>query len=124
MSYAGDMVITGGRLRKPTRLVLGALARSGPDHPAWGYRLCEETGLGPEAVYPCLERLEAAGHVHGYQEAHPPLGRPSRRFYELTSTGHELFVKAQAAPVRWSPVSGRRFRPAPRAGAAGPLRGR
>jgi PadR family transcriptional regulator PadR len=92
--------------------VLGALERSSPRDPAWGYRICEETGLSPGAVYPVLERLEAAGHLRGYLEAPLPPGRPARRFYELTGTGRELAERVQAAPVRWSPVSGRGLRPA------------
>jgi PadR family transcriptional regulator, regulatory protein PadR len=73
-----------------------------PVPPAWGYRLCEETGLGSGTVYPILDRLERAGYVRSYRETPTPPGRPPRRFYELTGTGRELAVQAARLRMpRW-----------------------
>jgi PadR family transcriptional regulator PadR len=81
----------------PVRLILDALAHAGSDELVWGYRLCEQTGLGSGTVYPILERLEAAGHVSARPETPQPAGRPSRRFYELTSAGRQLAASVQPA---------------------------
>ena len=86
----------------PTRLVLYALLHAPAEAPMWGYRLCEETGLGSGTVYPILERLEAAGHVRAYWEEPRPSDRPPRRFYELTGTGSQLAMAAPPMPApRW-----------------------
>ncbi|MFI6513587.1 PadR family transcriptional regulator [Streptosporangium sp. NPDC050855] len=87
----------------PTRAVLELLLSAGPDDPPWGYRICEETGLGPGTVYPILERLEKAGYVDGYWEAVTPTDRPRRRLYVVSGTGRQQYAAAQAtrrAP-RW-----------------------
>ena len=34
-----------------------------PDDPAWGLRLCEETGYGTGTVYPALNKLLRAGWI-------------------------------------------------------------
>lgn len=94
------------RVRKPTRLILDALARANPGAPMWGYRIWAETGLALGTIYPQLELLEAAGHVRGYREASAAAGRPRRRLYELTDTGHELAVEAQTVLARRFAVPG------------------
>jgi PadR family transcriptional regulator, regulatory protein PadR len=86
----------------PVRLVLDALAHAEQDELVWGYRLCEQTGLGSGTVYPILERLTAAGYVTSSTETPRPADRPSRRFYELTSTGRQ--VAARVRPVK-TPVA-------------------
>ena len=93
----------------PVRLVLDALAHAGPDNPAWGYQLCEQTTLGSGTVYPILERLERTGYVSAWEESPRPQDRPPRRFYELTGTGRQLAAEASRTPVRrWRPAeSGR-----------------
>lgn len=87
------------RMTTPVRLVLAALANSGPDKPMWGYRLCDCTGLGSGTVYPILERLDAAGYVTSHRETPKPADRPPRRFYELTGTGCELAASARTRSV-------------------------
>ena len=82
----------------PVRLILDTLAHARADELMWGYRLCEQTGLGSGTVYPILERLEAAGHLSASWEAPRPADRPPRRFYELTGTGREL--AGSMRPVR------------------------
>ena len=46
---------------------------------------------GPGTGYPILDRLTEHGWVTGQEESgpHPGGGRPARRLYELTETGHE-----------------------------------
>lgn len=86
----------------PVRLVLDALVHAGADRLVWGYRLCEQTGLGSGTVYPILERLEQAGHVSAWWETPRPADRPPRRFYELTGTGRELAAAARSRKAaRW-----------------------
>jgi PadR family transcriptional regulator PadR len=73
---------------------LDALAASPPDDPAWGLRLCEQTGYGTGTVYPALNRLLKAGWIADRWEDPPPEDRPRRRYYEITSTGREAYSAA------------------------------
>ena len=72
--------------------------------PPWGYRICEEAGLGSGSVYPILERLEEAGWIEGSWESGEPTDRPKRRFYSLTGAGRQEYLEAIAARggSRWS----------------------
>lgn len=54
---------------------------------AWGFAICQASGLGPGAVYPALDRLLEAGWIGSRIEASPPQGRPPRTFYHLTLRG-------------------------------------
>lgn len=68
-----------------TRTVLQALA----DGHTYGRQIIEVTGLYPGTVYPILNRLERLGWVVSEVEDIDPsvVGRPPRRFYELTEQG-------------------------------------
>ena len=94
--------------------VLDVLTSSPPDNPAWGLRLCEQTGYGTGTIYPALDRLMKAGWISDHWEDPPPEDRPRRRFYEMTSTGREQYAAALRARderrASW-------LRPAPRPGA-------
>jgi PadR family transcriptional regulator len=92
MSEPGPKV----RLTTPTLMVLGVIMNAG-DNPPWGYRICEETGLGSGTVYPILERLEEAGWIEGAWETGQPADRPRRRFYLITAAGRS---RAALAPTR------------------------
>lgn len=105
------------RLTTATRLILDLfLAVSPDDEPLWGYRITEETGLGPGTVYPILERLEQVGWITGAWEEGIPEGRPRRRFYTLSGTGRQEYAALQAARGRtrtprwaiWTPRSAER----------------
>ena len=74
--------------------VLDVLTSSPSDNPAWGLRLCEQTGHGTGTIYPALDRLMKAGWITDYWEVPPPEDRPRRRFYEMTSTGREQYAAA------------------------------
>jgi PadR family transcriptional regulator, regulatory protein PadR len=81
------------RLTTALRMVLTNLADNASE-PTWGYRICEDTGLGASTVYPILDRLEAAQWVTSAPETPPPgtdaiRGRPPRRLYGLTDAGRE-----------------------------------
>lgn len=74
--------------------VLDVLTSSPSDSPAWGLRLCEQTGYGTGTIYPALDRLMKAGWIKDHWEDPPPDDRPPRRFYEVTSTGREQYAAA------------------------------
>jgi DNA-binding PadR family transcriptional regulator len=77
--------------------ILDVLTASPPDNPAWGLQLCEQTGYGTGTIYPALDRLMKAGWISDYWEDPPPVDRPKRRFYEITSTGREQYDAALRA---------------------------
>ena len=82
------------------------LRAPGDEH--YGLQLVRATGLKSGTLYPILRRLEEAGWVVGsWEEIHPAkVGRPARRFYQLTGEG--------ARAARLSLVeSARRFRRIP-----------
>lgn len=82
------------RMTKQARLILTTLLSA--SDPQWGYRLCKQTGLPSATVSPALRRFAAAGIVRAWDEVPPGagqvtgLGRPLRRFYELTDAGRDL----------------------------------
>jgi PadR family transcriptional regulator, regulatory protein PadR len=95
------------RLTTTTVRVLDMLMSADPDEPPWGYRICEETGLGSGTVYPILERLEKAEWIAGRWETSQPEDRPSRRFYTITERGAREYAAAVAAKRsrhRWVPL--------------------
>jgi PadR family transcriptional regulator PadR len=96
-TYHGAMSGTKIRLTTVVMDVLDVLTSSPPDNPAWGLRLCEQTGYGTSTVYPALDRLMKAGWITSYWEDPPPQDRPRRRFYQLTSTGREQYAAALRA---------------------------
>src|SRR5712671_5620295 len=74
--------------------VLDVLTSSQPDNPAWGLRLCDQTGYGTGTIYPALDRLMKAGWISDHWEDPPPEDRPRRRYYEITSAGREQYAAA------------------------------
>lgn len=87
------------RMTTTTRIVLETLKQARSGEPVWGYRICEQSGLGPGTVYPILTRLESAGHITGTWETSAPVSRPRRRLYTLTSTGLQL-AAGHSSPAR------------------------
>ena len=92
------------RLTTTTRAVLDlfmqARAAGGAAERLWGYRICEDTGLGSGTVYPILERLLEAGLITATWEDPLPADRPPRRFYVLTDNGAAAYAVALAARPR------------------------
>jgi DNA-binding PadR family transcriptional regulator len=54
-----------------------------------GAEICRTTKLASGTLYPILLRLEGAGWVESRWETEDPheLGRPRRRFYQMTGVG-------------------------------------
>jgi PadR family transcriptional regulator PadR len=77
--------------------VLDVLTSSPSDNPAWGLRLCEQTGHGPGTIYPALDRLLQAGWITDHWEEPPPADRPRRRYYTVTAEGRAAYHEAVAA---------------------------
>ena len=101
------------RLTHATSLILRALA-SGSRH---GFQVMQVSGLPSGTVYPALRRLENSGHLESTWEdeaaAHAE-GRPRRRVYALTASGHALAARAdeRLAEVRRLLASDGGLRPA------------
>ena len=71
-----------------TLKVLGTLMNNSPD-PLSGAEIGRFTRLKSGTLYPILLRLEKAGWLESFWESETPqeLGRPRRRFYQLTGVG-------------------------------------
>jgi len=76
------------RITGPTLKVLGALLSSGRIELS-GAEIARATNLASGTLYPILFRLERAGWLESrWEEDHPRvLGRPRRRFYQVTGVG-------------------------------------
>src|SRR5262245_42137988 len=72
--------------------VLASLAER-PSEWRHGYDLCVELGISSGTLYPLLMRLSDRGLLEASWEPSPPLGRPRRHLYRVTSQG----VRAAAA---------------------------
>src|ERR1700686_597223 len=76
------------RLTTQTLKVLATLIRDHPDGLS-GPEIGRSAKLHSGTLYPILVRLEQAGWLKSWWESETPqeLGRPRRRFYELTGLG-------------------------------------
>jgi PadR family transcriptional regulator PadR len=74
--------------------ILDAVISAPPDSPAWGLKLCEETGYGTSTVYPALDRLMKARWIADRWEEPAPADRPRRRYYEITEEGRATYEQA------------------------------
>jgi PadR family transcriptional regulator PadR len=93
------------RARHPspqTVKVLEALAAD-PSEWRYGYELGLEIGLRSGSLYPILVRLRDRELLEAKWEDEPPLGRPPRHLYRLTSRGleHAATFARPAAPQRY-----------------------
>jgi DNA-binding PadR family transcriptional regulator len=97
---AGEPRITG-----PTLKVLGALLACGRVELS-GAEISRATKLSSGTLYPILFRLERAGWLESRWEVEDPkaLGRPRRRFYQVTALGAR---SARAAVKDLEPAFGR-----------------
>jgi PadR family transcriptional regulator PadR len=92
----GDMSTPRVRLTMVVMDVLDVLMSAPPDDPAWGLKLCEQTGHGTGTIYPALDRLLQAGWIEDRWEEPTPADRPRRRFYSITSVGRAAYQEAVA----------------------------
>jgi PadR family transcriptional regulator PadR len=69
-------------------LIIGHALLGVDDRRRYGYELMAITWLPSSSMYPVLRRMEEAGWVTSYFEPWTgPLGRPRRRYYEMTDEG-------------------------------------
>ena len=83
------------RLSLATVTVLNAVAQGN----RFGLAVVRATGLPSGTVYPVLARAEDSGYVRGgWEEGDDSkgVGRPRRRYYELTPAGVDALRHAQA----------------------------
>ena len=66
---------------------------------AWrhGYDLGSEVGLKSGSLYPILMRLADRALLDSAWEENPPLGRPARHLYRLTTEGLSLAASVRPA---------------------------
>jgi PadR family transcriptional regulator, regulatory protein PadR len=99
------MSISEPRITGPTLKVLGALLSSGRVELS-GAEISRATKLPSGTLYPILFRLERAGWLESRWEVDDPkaLGRPRRRFYQVTFLGAK---SARAAVKDLAPAFGK-----------------
>ena len=93
-------------LTYPTAAVLLAI-RGGH---RYGFDIMDATGLPDGTVYPILRRLERRGVLSGDWEDETEARseqRPQRRYYELTSIGHESMTEVEARFPILLPIFGK-----------------
>jgi PadR family transcriptional regulator PadR len=86
----------GRRLSPQSGDVLCALA----DEPArwrYGYELGQQVGLRAGSLYPILMRLSDRGMLEDSWESDPPVGRPPRHLYRLTTAGRLIAAELSSA---------------------------
>ena len=83
------------RLTEPGLRVLKIFVDE-PNGEHCGAELMKTTGLSSGTIYPILLRYEARGLLESEWESGTAslLGRPRRRFYRITPTGHAIALKA------------------------------
>ena len=99
-------VVVTVRSRRPSRQTVKGLDALAADPAGWryGYELGLEVGLRSGSLYPILVRLCDRDHLlEAKWEDVPPLGRPPRHLYRLTSSGLEYaatYATRSVAPRR------------------------
>lgn len=70
-----------------------------PSDRHWGYQLSKRAGVRSGVLYPILHRMLDAGLLEdGWEDPAEALGRPPRRYYELTGAGI-AHIQAELAAV-------------------------
>lgn len=91
--------------------VLDVLTSAPDDDPAWGLRICQQTGYGTGTIYPALDRMLKVGYIADRWEEPPPADRPPRRYYFITSAGRSAYQQAiairEARRMAWAPHASR-----------------
>jgi PadR family transcriptional regulator PadR len=95
------------RSRRPSPQTVKVLDALAADPPAWryGYELGLEVGLPSGSLYPILVRLCDRDLLAAKWEDGPPVGRPLRHLYRLTSSGldHAATYAARSVAQRRNP---------------------
>jgi PadR family transcriptional regulator, regulatory protein PadR len=91
-----ERIVSGFRLTQPAFKVLRFLLDQ--RQPCSGAEIGKATGVFSGTLYPMLMRMEKSGWLESrWEEVDPSnVGRPRRRFYELTATGQNEAVRAFA----------------------------
>lgn len=76
-------------MRRTKPLVKVAIVMmSNPNRRFWGYYLSREAKVRSGVLYPLLDRMLAEGWLaDGWEDRAEAVGRPPRRYYELTEDG-------------------------------------
>ena len=103
------------RITVPVLRVLQAFLIAGAAERLYGLQLTDQTGLKSGTLYPVLARLEKAGWVvSAWEEVDPrDVGRPRRRYYELSGVGQRAGTAALAEFIE---LTQRAHKPRPTAG--------
>jgi DNA-binding PadR family transcriptional regulator len=90
-----ERIVGGFRLTQPALKVLRFLLDR-PRQARSGAEIAKATGVLSGTLYPMLIRMEKSGWLKSrWEEVDPSkVGRPRRRFYELTTVGQTEAVKA------------------------------
>jgi DNA-binding PadR family transcriptional regulator len=98
----------------PTQLVLRALLVE-PGAERYGLEIGDEAGLPSGTIHPILARLERLGWVESrWEDVNPSrVGRPTRRYYRLTTDGIDLARDGLARAYRPTRQIGLRPHPGP-----------
>jgi PadR family transcriptional regulator PadR len=96
------------RISGPTLKLLKLLLEN-PSQGRSGAEISKITKLGSGTMYPLLQRLEIARWIEGDWENVEPseVGRPKRRLYKLTRSGHAAAIKEFAqyqTPIAGAPA--------------------
>ena len=93
------------RSRRPSPQTVKVLDALAADPSAWryGYELGLEVGLRSGSLYPILVRLCDRDLLEAKWEDGPPLGRPPRHLYRLTSNGRAYAATYLTRSVVQSP---------------------
>jgi PadR family transcriptional regulator PadR len=76
------------RATKSTAAVATVLLNAPPNTQHWGYHIGKTTGVPSGVLYPILRRMLDAGWVtDGWEHPHETLGRPPRRYYQVSADG-------------------------------------
>ena len=87
------------RTRAAEKVASALLAE--PDGRHWGYSLWKQSGVRSGVMYPILLRMLDAGWLSsGWEDR--PVGRPPRRYYEITNAGK--IALAELAATRGTPA--------------------
>jgi hypothetical protein len=101
------------RITGPLLDILETFLRAWQDkEDLYGWAIMKAVKRSGPTVYGVLDRLEDAGWITGSWEQDPEPGRPPRRLYQLTPTGH---VEAEVLLAERRPAR-RTARPRPKLG--------
>lgn len=90
------------RARRPSPQTVAVLLVLSARPQTWryGYELASDVRLKAGTLYPILMRLADRNLLEATWESDPPLGRPARHLYRLSTTGLQLAATLSPAPAQ------------------------